>query len=194
MSSTKRVAPVEIQLINTLPQTNNVAEPSRTHEGLRASEIRYRRLFEAARDGILILDAATLKITDVNPFMSELLGYSRDEFLGKELWEIGLFSDKAASKEAFQELQAKGYLRCDDLPLQTTEGRLREVELSAMYMRKKTVKLFNVTSATSLSERERRTNADCFWRVRRQHTQRLIGPTASRMNFSPYSHMNCELP
>ena len=83
----------------------------RAQSRLRISELRYRRLFEAARDGILILDAVTLKITDVNPFMMELLGYSRDEFLGRELWEIGLFSDKAASQQAFRELQMKGYLR-----------------------------------------------------------------------------------
>ena len=95
---------------------------------LRISELRYRRLFEAARDGILILDAVTLKITDANPFMTELLGYSQVEFLGKELWEIGLFSDKEASQEAFKELQRTGYLRYEDLPLQATNGRLREVE------------------------------------------------------------------
>jgi len=98
------------------------------HEGLQSSEIRYRRLFESARDGILILNAVTLKITDVNPFMSELLGYSRAEFLGKELWEIGLFSDKEASQHAFRELQLKGYLRYEDLPLQNREGNPREVE------------------------------------------------------------------
>ena len=56
------------------------------------SEVRYRRLFQTAKDGILILDADTLKIIDANPFMTELLGYSHDEFLGKELWEIGLFA------------------------------------------------------------------------------------------------------
>jgi PAS domain S-box-containing protein len=95
---------------------------------LRVSELRYRRLFEAARDGILILDAVTLKITDVNPFMTELLGYSHAEFLGKELWEIGLFSDKEASQEAFKELQRTGYLRYEDLPLQATNGKLRDVE------------------------------------------------------------------
>jgi PAS domain S-box-containing protein len=99
-----------------------------TQEGLRTSEIRYRRLFEAARDGILILDAITLKITDVNPFMTELLGYSRAEFLGKELWKIGLFNDKEASKAAFRELQATGYIRYEDLPLQTRHGERREVE------------------------------------------------------------------
>jgi len=99
-----------------------------TQEGLRTSEIRYRRLFEAARDGILILDAVTLKITDVNPFMAELLAYSRADFLGKELWEIGLFSDKEASQTVFRELQGSGYIRYEDLPLQTRYGESREVE------------------------------------------------------------------
>jgi PAS domain S-box-containing protein len=99
-----------------------------TQEGLRTSEIRYRRLFEAARDGILILDAVTLKITDVNPFMTELLAYSRADFLGKELWEIGLFSDKEASQAVFRELQVSGYIRYEDLPLQTRHGQSREVE------------------------------------------------------------------
>jgi PAS domain S-box-containing protein len=129
MPSKKSVMPFDIQMVDSLhKEITNIAEPKVTQERLRTSEIRYRRLFEAARDGILILNAATLKITDVNPFMTELLGYSRDEFLGRELWEIGLFSDKAASQGAFRELQIKGYLRYEDLPLQTTEGHLREVE------------------------------------------------------------------
>jgi PAS domain S-box-containing protein len=129
MLSAKRVMLIEKQPLAAIPiETGNMIEPDRTQEGLRTSETRYRRLFESARDGILILNAATLKITDVNPFMTELLGYSRDGFLGKELWEIGLFSDKEASQDAFRELQATGYLRYEDLPLQTADGKLREVE------------------------------------------------------------------
>ncbi|MDX6497087.1 MAG: hypothetical protein QOG23_347 [Blastocatellia bacterium] len=125
----KRVVLFESQLVADLPnEPNNITEPKRTLKGLWTSEIRYRRLFEAARDGILILDAVTLRITDVNPFMTELLGYSRDEFLGKEHWEIGLFSDKEASQQAFRQLQAKGYLRYEDLPLQSTGGKVRQVE------------------------------------------------------------------
>jgi diguanylate cyclase (GGDEF)-like protein/PAS domain S-box-containing protein len=103
-------------------------------EELQNSETRYRRLFEAARDGIVILNADTGKITDVNPFMMELLGYSRDEFLGKGLSEIGLFKDKEASKAAFLELQEKGYIRYEDLPLETKEGVRCEVEfVSSVY-------------------------------------------------------------
>ena len=98
------------------------------HSALRTSEIRYRRLFEAARDGILILDPATRKITDSNPFMSELLGYPRGELLGKELWEIGLLKDEAASRTAFRELQKNHFIRYENLPLQTKAGARHDVE------------------------------------------------------------------
>lgn len=101
--------------------------PESTND-LRTSEIRYRRLFETARDGILILDVGTRKITDANPFMSELLGYSQLELVGKELWEIGLLKDEAASRDAFQILQDKAFIRYEDLPLQTKAGQSREVE------------------------------------------------------------------
>lgn len=95
------------------------------------AELRYRRLFEAAQDGILILDIHTGRINDANPFMCALLGYSRGEFLEKELWEIGLFSDKAANVAAFLELEEQGYIRYEDLPLETKQGRQVEVEVVA---------------------------------------------------------------
>ena len=98
---------------------------------LHESEVRYRRLFEASKDGVLILDFSNGRIIDVNPFMRELLGYSNDEFLGKELWEIGLFSDKAANESMVRELQEKGYVRFEHLPLKSKDGRSVEVEVVA---------------------------------------------------------------
>ena len=160
---------------------------------LRISELRYRRLFEAARDGILILDAVTLKITDVNPFMTELLGYSHAEFLGNELWEIGLFSDKEASQEAFKELQRTGYLRYEDLPLQDTNGKLRDVEFVSNVYEEDSHQVISATSATSLIESERRKNGSYSWQRHKQHAQKLIRLTTSRMSFLPPCHMNCGL-
>ena len=97
-------------------------------ELLIASEIRYRRLFESARDGILILDAETGMIVDVNPYLVELLGYSTEQFHGKKIWEIGIFSDIIANKSKFLELQQNEYVRYDDLPLKTIDGRQIAVE------------------------------------------------------------------
>src|SRR4029078_9272310 len=127
MSSSTKVLQVKSSDSNLVEADESRTEET-TQSRLRTSELRYRRLFEAARDGMLILDAVTLRITDVNPFMTELLGYSHAEFLGKELWEIGLFSDKQASVTAFKQLQRTGYLRYEDLPLQATNGKLRDVE------------------------------------------------------------------
>jgi PAS domain S-box-containing protein len=95
---------------------------------LRDSEVRYRRLFETAQDGILILDAKTGQISDVNPFLIDMLGYTHQELLGKKLWEIGLFKDTAVSTAAFKVLQETGYVRYQDLPLETKTGRAINVE------------------------------------------------------------------
>lgn len=97
-------------------------------KALRLSESRYRRLFETARDGILLLNPDTAQIEDVNPFLINILGYSYQEFLGKKLWEVGAFTDTVLSKEMFQELQEKGFVRYDDLPLKTKTGLLIPVE------------------------------------------------------------------
>jgi diguanylate cyclase (GGDEF)-like protein/PAS domain S-box-containing protein len=102
---------------------------------IRTSELRYRRLFEAAQDGILILDAQTGAITDVNPYLIKMLGYSRAEFVEKKLWEMGAFKDIEASQEAFEALQKHEYIRYEDLPLRAKNGRLVDVEfVSNVYL------------------------------------------------------------
>jgi two-component system cell cycle sensor histidine kinase/response regulator CckA len=115
--------------------TVSVSALATADQELRASEIRYRRLFEASRDGILILDAGSGEITAVNPFLAELLGYSTDDILGKKLWELGPFQDMKKGKIAFKELQSQEYIRYDDLPLETSDGRSIDVEfVSNMYL------------------------------------------------------------
>ena len=99
-----------------------------TEQLLKKSELRYRRLFEAAQDGILILDAESGAITDVNPFLIDMLGYSLQEFVKKKLWEVGAFKDIEASQVAFEALQENEYIRYENLPLKAKNGRLVQVE------------------------------------------------------------------
>ena len=131
------------QLINELAELHQRIEDleaeatkrKKAEEALKVSETRYRRLFETAQDGILLLDADTGQILDVNPFLLDMLGYSHKDFLGKKLWEIGPFSDIAASRLRFSELQTKGYVRYEHLPLETKDGRLIDVEfVSNVYL------------------------------------------------------------
>ena len=81
-------------------------ERKNVSERMRTSEIRYRRLFEAANDGVLILDSISRKIIDANPFTTELPGYTRDELPRTNLlkalpkWPKGTSSDEF--KDAFE--------------------------------------------------------------------------------------------
>ena len=104
------------------------SERKRTAEVLHESELSYRRLFEAAQDGIFIVDFETGIIVDANPFLVDLLGYSKSEFLKRHLWDVGVFKDVFASKAAFLKLQTKEYIRFEDLPLETKSGRRIDVE------------------------------------------------------------------
>jgi PAS domain S-box-containing protein len=108
--------------------TDNPAIVSSIDQAIRFSETRYRRLFETAQDGILILDAETATIEDANPYLINIIGYSHEELIGKHLWDIGAFRDIELSKEAFGKLHTDGYIRYNDLPLKRKDGRLIFVE------------------------------------------------------------------
>ena len=121
-------AMIEGTLVDISQQKFAEAARNQVQRALEDSETRYRRLFETAKDGILILDFKTGQIADVNPFLIEMLGYTHGEFVGKKLWEIGPFKDIPASRSAFSELQTKGVIRYEDLPLETKDGRRINVE------------------------------------------------------------------
>jgi PAS domain S-box-containing protein len=115
-------------IVRSLRDADERRSRRQAEAALLASELRYRRLFEAAKDGILILDAETGVIVDVNSFLVQLLGISHEAFLGKQLWELGFFKDVAANQASFAELQEKEYIRYKDLPLRTADGRQIDVE------------------------------------------------------------------
>ncbi|MFW6145089.1 MAG: PAS domain S-box protein, partial [Candidatus Natronoplasma sp.] len=116
------------EVIGTLSSGRDITEAEKRREEVKRSEERYRRLFESAQDGILILDVDTGVIKDANPYIQDILGYSEEELIGKKIWEIGGFHNIAEDKKKFEELVGKGYVRYDDLPLRSKEGREVPVE------------------------------------------------------------------
>ena len=99
-----------------------------TDKALRTSELNYRRLFETAQDGILILDADTGRVNDVNPFLVKLLGFTHGEMVGKTVGELSPFKDIVSNQAMLERLQKDGYVRYEDLPLETKDGRKIDVE------------------------------------------------------------------
>ena len=119
------------ELIGFTKVMRDQTELRRVQEKLSESEVRYRRLFEAAQDGILILDAGSGKIIDANDFMTDLTGRNRTDLLGKELFEIGMFEDVEDSRRAVRQLQRTKYLRYEHLPIRCLHSQRVDVEVIA---------------------------------------------------------------
>ncbi|MDX6611240.1 MAG: hypothetical protein QOD75_426 [Blastocatellia bacterium] len=127
--STRVILDEQGRLKYTLSSKRDISDRTLAEEALRSSELRYRRLFESAKDGILILNGESGEIVDVNPYLIEMLDLSKEQLTGKELWEIGPFRDIVASKLAFAKLKERGYIRYENLPLKSREGSIRHVEV-----------------------------------------------------------------
>ncbi len=113
----------------------DITQMKSVKDALAVSEIRFRRLFEAAKHGILILDASTGKIVEVNKFLVDMLGYSEEQLTKRSIWDIGFFHDIIANKQKFIELQEEEYVRYNNLPLETADGRQIDVEfISSVYL------------------------------------------------------------
>lgn len=158
-------------------------------QAVRASEVRYRRLFEAAQDGILILDAGTGRIGDVNPFLVKLLGFSRDEMIGKTVGELSPFRDIESNQAMLDRLQEHGYVRYENLPLESRDGRHIAVEfVSNVYLAgDKPVIQCNIRDITQRRRAEdeiRRLNAELEERV----AQRTAELEASNKDMEAFSY------
>lgn len=119
------------QTSGMLAVIRDTSERKQHEQKVLVSEIRYRRLFETAHDGVIIIDPVTRKIVDANPFMTKMLGYSHDQLVGKELFEIGLLKDEIESQKMFRELKSSYQVRYENLPLKHRDGRQQEVEVVA---------------------------------------------------------------
>ena len=141
-----------------------------TEQALRASELSYRRLFETAQDGILILDAETGRINDVNPFLIKLLGFSHNEMIGKTVGELSPFKDVVSNQAILERLQESGYVRYEDLPLETADGRKVAVEFVSNVYNVGDVKVIqcNIRDITERNRSEARfrrlVNSNVRWR------------------------------
>ena len=82
-----------------------VREREHAMEMLRASEERYRTVVQAAPIGISTQDAAG-QLTSYNPAWRAFLGYTAEDFVGRDFWEVTHPADVQRNHALFDEMRA----------------------------------------------------------------------------------------
>ncbi|MBF0257517.1 MAG: PAS domain S-box protein [Desulfamplus sp.] len=113
---------------------------------LKNSEELYRRLFETANDGILLLEKTELKICRVNPAITATMGYSKDECLGKTMKDIGFPDDIGLVEKTFQTLNKDGILHYKEARVQTKRGNIIDADI--YFVNKSTMVQCNIRDVT----------------------------------------------
>jgi len=144
-------------LQRALSEAENRQARKRAEAALLMSEQRYRRLFEAAKDGILLLDAVTGRVLDANPSVLDLLGYSAEEVLGRAPAEVGICGNDAATQAAFGELTSRDYVRLSGVRLFSANGQSVDVEFVASGYEVDAQRIIQV-NVRDVSERQRLEN------------------------------------
>jgi two-component system CheB/CheR fusion protein len=121
----KRISPDGARNRSVLLAIEDVTE---RHE---QAEVRYQRMFETAKDGMMICDVETEKITDVNPFFLEFLGVERDQVIGRGLGDLEAFQTAQDAVTMVAEAAAREVVRRDGLTLRGANGRLIEADFMA---------------------------------------------------------------
>ncbi len=130
-----------------------------------SAEIQYRRLFESATDGIIVLSSPVGTVLDINPYFLEMSRYPLAELLNKKFWEIEPFIREKEMRQLVPEAVSRGAARYDSVRLYGKDGRERIVEMVASSYRVKdqafiSVNIRDVTDRKHDEERLRRANLD----------------------------------
>jgi len=131
-----------------LEGANDTIRLAEINKALRVSEARYRRLFETAQDGILLLNAESAQIEDVNPFLIEILGYSHDEFLGKKFGRSEHSRILHSARMLSLNCKQRDISDSTIFPWRLKTGAEFQLSLSAMFILVKALMSFNVTYGT----------------------------------------------
>ncbi len=101
----------------------DITEHKRLEDLLKEAEGHYRRVFETANDGIMLLEKGKGKITHANPAVERMLGYTKEESEGKTLQDIGVSLDMDDFQTTMQNLNEIGIIRYDNVPVITKSGQ-----------------------------------------------------------------------
>jgi PAS domain S-box-containing protein len=124
-----RIYRKDISATMILLAIEDITERKRLEDLLTESEERFRRLFETASDGIVLLEKGEGKITHANPATEQMLGYTNRESIGNKLQDIGVSLDLDDFQTTMEDLNKSGIINYRNVTVETKSGQHIDTEI-----------------------------------------------------------------
>lgn len=115
--------------------SRNITERKRARDALRASEERFSTIFNTSPIGIVISRMTDGKVIDVNPIVTELLGYRREELINHSTVELNVWEDIDTRNEMLRRLRENGHVHDFETKYRRKTGETGELLVSAELIR-----------------------------------------------------------
>ena len=134
------------------PLVRDISERLEAERSLRESQAALRKIVDSVADPLTVTDMSGIYL-DVNDAFVATTGYSREEVIGKRIWEIPLTDWSKADLNSIVELLEKGVVRNSESVMRTKSGKEIPV-LTSVVMMELNGKRCGLTIARDISERK----------------------------------------
>lgn len=108
-------------------------DQARAKQALSRSEERFFKAFQASPVAIILRTLAEGRVIDVNARYTELVGFNREELIGRTVYEMGLWVDRDEGERVLDRLRNEGTLRNVEGRFRHKSGEIRDVLISAEF-------------------------------------------------------------
>jgi PAS domain S-box-containing protein len=98
---------------------------------LRASESKFKTIFNSSPAAMVITDLESTEILDVNTSLELLLGYKREEFIGSDSGRLGLYRDPADREAVYKAVRAGIAVEDREIDFVSKDSRVIPARFSA---------------------------------------------------------------
>jgi len=114
--------------VQTYAYLRDVTERKRMEREIREATKRFEKIAEMGEDGVIVFDEDS-RIEFANQMASEIMGFPKDQILGREFFSLIGKRDEEFLEEMVMRGEGLGQKVCTEMSLHTSPGQVKETEV-----------------------------------------------------------------
>jgi PAS domain S-box-containing protein len=109
-------------VLNLLVVCQDITERKRAEEALKKSEQKFAKIFHSVPAQIALTTLAEGRCIDINETCLKILGYQREEVIGRTMLELGVWEERSDRERIVHKLEKQGFVRDLEIRFRSKDG------------------------------------------------------------------------